>query len=86
MGISPPGSLRFVIIGTARSGTTLVQRLCAELPGVWVPPETHFWDLADRARHYFEFPLRGRSRAEFVDWMMISAGSAPMLRSRSSLH
>jgi hypothetical protein len=70
MGISEPGSLQFLIIGTARSGTTLVQRLCAELPGVWVPPETHFWDLADRARYRFEFPLRGRTRAEFVDWMM----------------
>jgi len=70
MGTANPGSLQFLIIGTARSGTTLVQRLCAELPGVWVPPETHFWDLADRARHRFEFPLRGRTRAEFVEWMM----------------
>jgi len=70
VGISEPGSLKFLIIGTARSGTTLVQRLCAELPGIWVPPETHFWDLADDARHLFEFPLRGRARAEFVDWMM----------------
>lgn len=70
MAASEPGSLKFLIIGTARSGTTLVQRLCAELPGVWVPAETHFWDLADRARHRFEFPLRGRARAEFVDWMM----------------
>ena len=31
----------FVIVGTARSGTTLLQRLASELPGVCVPPETH---------------------------------------------
>src|SRR5687767_12835002 len=28
--------------GTARSGTTLVQRLVCELDGVAVPPESHF--------------------------------------------
>jgi hypothetical protein len=65
-----PGVLSFVIFGTGRSGTTLVQRLCAELPDVWVPGETHFWNLADRARYRFEFPLRGRARAEAVDWIL----------------
>jgi hypothetical protein len=48
----------FLIVGTPRSGTTLVQRLATELPGVRVPPETHFfpqfgWDLIHRSR----FPL-----------------------------
>jgi hypothetical protein len=48
----------FLIVGTARSGTTLVQRLSCEIPGVWVPPETHFFsrfapDLLRRRR----FPL-----------------------------
>ncbi|HKY47913.1 MAG TPA: sulfotransferase [Acidimicrobiia bacterium] len=33
----------FVIVGTPRSGTTLVQRLASEIPGVVVPPETHFF-------------------------------------------
>ena len=33
----------FLIVGTPRSGTTLVQRLVSELPGVRVPPETHFF-------------------------------------------
>ena len=33
----------FVIVGSPRSGTTLVQRLASELPGVHVPPETHFF-------------------------------------------
>jgi len=35
----------FLIVGTPRSGTTIVQRLASELPGVHVPPETHFFDL-----------------------------------------
>jgi hypothetical protein len=62
--------LRFLIVGTARSGTTLVQRLCCELPDVWVPPETHFWALASEAADRFDFPLRGRNRIEMVAWMM----------------
>ena len=33
---------RFFIVGTPRSGTTLLQRLCNEIDGVAVPPETHF--------------------------------------------
>lgn len=36
------GELAFLIVGTPRSGTTLVQRLACEIPGVAVPPETHF--------------------------------------------
>lgn len=35
----------FLIVGTPRSGTTLVQRLASELPGVAIPPETHFFSL-----------------------------------------
>ena len=38
-----PRSVAFLIVGTPRSGTTLVQRLACELPGVRVPPETHFF-------------------------------------------
>jgi Sulfotransferase family len=33
----------FLIVGTSRSGTTLVQRLAWGLQGVRVPPETHFF-------------------------------------------
>ena len=33
----------FLIVGTSRSGTTLVQRLAWGLDGVRVPPETHFF-------------------------------------------
>ncbi|MGZ4713569.1 MAG: sulfotransferase family protein [Acidimicrobiia bacterium] len=37
------GPVRFLIVGTPRSGTTLVQRLACELPGVGIPYETHFF-------------------------------------------
>lgn len=33
----------FLVVGSPRSGTTLVQRLACELPGVRMPPETHFF-------------------------------------------
>ena len=38
----------FMIVGTPRSGTTLLQRLAGELPGVVVTPETHFFPLVER--------------------------------------
>jgi hypothetical protein len=51
-----------LIVGTPRSGTTLVQRLACELDGVGVPPETHFLRLFAsgliRRRH---FPLEGEA-------------------------
>ena len=68
--MSDPGTLRFLVVGTGRSGTTLVQRLCCELADVWVPHETHFWQLAEQGSHRFEFPLRGRLRADFVEWAL----------------
>ncbi len=39
----PRGQVSFLIVGSPRSGTTLVQRLARELPGVAVPFETHFF-------------------------------------------
>jgi hypothetical protein len=38
-----PARVAFLVVGTPRSGTTLVQRLACELPGVAVPFETHFF-------------------------------------------
>jgi hypothetical protein len=59
--------LGFLIVGTPRSGTTLVQRLASELSGVRVPPETHFfsvfWPHLARRR---TFPLDGESLKEEV--------------------
>lgn len=59
------GHVTFMIVGTPRSGTTLVQRLACELPGVQTPPETHFFgffalDLLRRRR----FPLEDRQLTE----------------------
>ena len=65
-----PGTLRFLIVGTGRSGTTLVQRLCCELSTVWVPQETHYWPLALQGAYRFEYPLRGPARAEFTNWVL----------------
>jgi hypothetical protein len=38
-----PARVAFLVVGTPRSGTTLVQRLACELPGVAIPYETHFF-------------------------------------------
>ena len=51
------GQVRFLIVGVARSGTTLTQRLASELDGVWVPPETHFWRHAHHLAERFSWPL-----------------------------
>lgn len=82
--MSGDGRLDFLVVGTARSGTTLAQRLCCELPGVWVPMETHFWSLADRARYRFDYPLRGDDRDRMVDWMLqeLAALSLPVRASK----
>jgi hypothetical protein len=48
----------FLIVGTPRSGTTLVQRLACELPGVTVPPETEFFEwFAPALLRRRRFPL-----------------------------
>jgi hypothetical protein len=48
----------FLIVGMPRSGTTLLQRLACELPGVRVPPETHFFRaFARKLMDRRSFPL-----------------------------
>lgn len=56
----------FLIVGTPRSGTTLIQRFACELSGVRVPPETHFFRaFAGRLLARRSFPLAGSElRAE----------------------
>lgn len=60
----------FLIVGTARSGTTLVQRLACELPNVYVPPETRFFEaFVPRRLHRVRFPLIGEAlRREIVTY------------------
>lgn len=70
----------FLIVGTPRSGTTLVQRLACELPGVRVPPETHFFSLfAPALLRRRRFPLDGpavREEAEAYGALQASRGMA----------
>lgn len=51
----------FLMVGTPRSGTTLVQRLACELPGVSMSPETHFFSsgFALELSRKGGFPLHG---------------------------
>lgn len=55
----------FLIVGTPRSGTTLVQRLACEIPGVAVPPETHFFSVfLPTLRRRRSFPLQAADLAD----------------------
>jgi hypothetical protein len=65
-GGSNSGIPRFLIIGTPRSGTTLIQRLASELPGVKVPPETKFFVRFYPHVFHWQFPLAGAALTEAV--------------------
>jgi sulfotransferase family protein len=58
----------FLVVGTPRSGTTLVQRLACELPGVGMPRETEFW-LRYRSSllRSAPFPIEGTDLLEQLD-------------------
>jgi hypothetical protein len=60
----------FMVVGTPRSGTTLIQRLACELPGVRMPHETHFFSLfAPGLVRRHRFPLTGDAlRSELDAW------------------
>jgi hypothetical protein len=63
---SDPG-VGFLVVGSPRSGTTLVQRLACEIPGVAMPPETHFFTrfaMGLVARH--RFPIEGKELVQVV--------------------
>lgn len=58
----------FLIVGTPRSGTTLVQRLASELEGVRVPPETHFFtEFVTEVLTRWSLPLSGTALREVLD-------------------
>jgi len=64
----PRDRVGFLVVGTPRSGTTLVQRLACEIEGVRMPPETHFfsdfaWDLFFRKW----FPIGERALREEIE-------------------
>ena len=65
--VEHPSRVDFLVVGSARSGTTLVQRLACEIPGVRMPAETHFFsgfarDLLGRVA----FPLSGAALADEI--------------------
>ncbi len=69
---TPAGSVGFLIVGSARSGTTLVQRLACEIPGVAMPPETHFFSsFASDLVYRREFPLAG---SDLRDELLLFSG------------
>ncbi len=74
-----PAELSFLVVGTARSGTTLVQRLCCELSQVWIPGETHFWSKAAEAAGAFDWPLQGENRFAAVEYLLreLAGGDLP---------
>ncbi len=56
--VTPPGAVGFLVVGSPRSGTTVVQRLACEIPGVGMPPETHFFTrFATHLLTRYPFPL-----------------------------
>ena len=65
---TPAGRVGFLIVGSARSGTTLLQRLACEIPGVGMPPETHFFSsFAADLVHRRVFPLAGSDLREELE-------------------
>jgi hypothetical protein len=64
---TPTSTPAFLIVGTPRSGTTLIQRLASELEGVRVPPETHFFARFYPRLFRWRFPLAGDDLVHALD-------------------
>lgn len=57
----------FMVVGSPRSGTTLVQRLLCEIPGVQMPPETHFFsEFVPHMIKRSSFPLGGTALSDEI--------------------
>lgn len=64
----PAPHVGFLVVGSPRSGTTLVQRLACEIPGVAMPPETHFFsEFAGPLLTRRSFPLDGAALDEELE-------------------
>jgi len=66
--VSPGPEVRFLLVGMARSGTTVLQRLAMELEHVWIPRETHFWRHAAAIAERFPPPLSRESAHAAFQW------------------
>lgn len=56
----------FFIVGTGRSGTTLLQRMLSAHPGIIIPPETQFFSRFDPALGFTD-PLREREVGAYIE-------------------
>jgi hypothetical protein len=66
----------FLIVGTPRSGTTLVQRLAMELDGVRTPPETHFFSTMGLSVPLRQaFPMDERALREELELFVAAPSS-----------
>jgi hypothetical protein len=58
----------FLVVGSPRSGTTLVQRLACEIPGVVMPSETHFFPtVMGELVESDDFPLGHLELAQLIE-------------------
>jgi len=63
MEVTPPGDRRyFFILGTPRSGTTLLQSMLMQSEGVTIPAETHYLAMVSRG------PGRPRVKLDGAQW------------------
>jgi hypothetical protein len=61
----------FLVVGSPRAGTTLVQRLACELTGVTVPPETHFFTVFfEQYLRHQTFPMSALEIREALDYYL----------------
>ena len=65
----------FLIVGSPRSGTTLVQRLACELPGVVMPPETHFFSRVEKLAESDHFPLEEPELRRVIEGYVTAQGN-----------
>lgn len=81
--------LGFLIVGTPRSGTTLVQRLASEHPDCSIPPETHFFVhfYPHLVRSGLTFPLDARAlRKCLEDYSKLPTSAGLSLRPEQLLN
>ncbi len=73
--------VHFLVVGTPRSGTTVVQRLALGLAGVAMPPETHFFtDLAPGMMRRHPAPLdAAAARAEAEEFLRLPSSAGMRL-------
>ena len=83
--VSPGSEVRFLLVGMARSGTTVLQRLAMELEDVWIPRETHFWRHAAAIADRFPPPLSRETTQAAFQWFLDLESSSELVIQRGGL-